>query len=608
MEESDKQKIQSDDLKKCGEITTLLSVGKKEFFLNCGLCDYTFIKLENFISHMCEDHIVYFTGPKIEESQLSLDFQEEMDDGDIHTQSPYSVEESDDSNSNLRDFERVEIELDDSKMSESLDVKEVFVDRFMSEESEESLTDNNVPNNRDAELSEIVDNSDDDVEFTTCLKALGLGKMFDKNMILAIFANYEKRPVLWDADLQLPRYNRKKEKEIKSIAEEVGIPTEWDTIRKLIGKLSTRLRTEMVRKKIYNSKGKTYSPAWYSDLNTFLKPRRQNVRAEPKPKPKKFTAPESILNEEQCVILAGIYKACPSLWDETDITYRFSNRRREALKNMYDEFIKKTGLSLTQSDLDLEISRLRKICSFEKRQKLMCKRQNLVYKPRCQYYEHLAYLEVDVTPYECAICGKLLAGPSQYKVHLASHDGSLPFKCHVCGHGFKLTTNLTVHLRRHVQDYMYSCKICNKTCATTTDLKAHMRYHTGEKPYVCEICGKKFRSLSEFRVHMQRHEKRPRHKCEICSKTFYRKSLVTEHMSVHIKIRDKICNICNKGFTSSKHLRQHKQIHADEKRYECKICGKRFAQYAGLSGHVKSHGTTLIEISSKSVGLVKENN
>ncbi|XP_053951080.1 zinc finger protein 347-like isoform X2 [Anastrepha ludens] len=604
MEESDKQKIQSDDLKKCGEITTLLSVGKKEFFLNCGLCDYTFLQLENFISHMCEDHIVYFTGPKIEESHLSLDFHEEMDDGDIHTQGAYSVEESDDSNSNLRDFERVEIELDDSKMSESLDVKEVFVDRFMSEESEESLTDNNVPNNIDAELSEIVDNSDDDVEFTTCLKALGLGKMFDKNMILAIFANYEKRPALWDADLQLPRYNRRKEKEIKSIAEEVGIPTEWDTIRKLIGKLSTRLRTEMVRKKIYISKGKTYSPAWYSDLNTFLKPRRQTVRTTTNhgtiPKTKKFLPPESLLNDAQCMILANVYKEYPCLWDETDITYRFSNRRREALKSVYEEFNKKTGLRLTQYDVGCEIARLRKICSYEKKQKIISQRQNKAFEPECEYYDHIAYLEVDVTPYECPICSKIIAGSCQYKVHLASHDGSLPFKCHVCGHGFKLATNLSVHLRRHVHDYLYKCEVCDKPCATTTEIKIHMRSHTGEKPYVCDVCGKKFQTSSKISTHIRRHENRPSHKCEICNKTFFGRGLYKEHMLVHRNVRDKVCNICNKAFTSSKHLRQHKQIHAEVKKYSCKICDKRFAQYAGLSGHMKTHGTTLVPSSSKS--------
>ncbi|XP_039960319.1 zinc finger protein 239-like [Bactrocera tryoni] len=313
----------------------------------------------------------------------------------------------------------------------------------------------------------------------------------------------------------------------------------------------------------------------------------------------KMSMPGSLLNDVQSVLLAEIYKQYSCLWDETDIAYRFGNRRREAVKAVHDKFNKKTSLSLTRYDIGCEIGRLRKICSHEKRLKILCKQQNKNYRPSCKFYEHISYLEVDVTPYECSICGKISAGVCQYKVHVASHDGSLPFKCHVCGHGFKLTTNLSVHLRRHVHDYLYKCEVCSKPCATTTEIKIHMRSHTGEKPYVCDVCGKNFRTSSKINMHMRKHENKPTHRCEICNKGFYSKGFYREHMKVHQNVRDKICNICNKGFTSTKHLRQHKQIHAIEKKYACKICDKRFAQYAGLSAHMKSHGTTLVAASSK---------
>ncbi|XP_053951078.1 uncharacterized protein LOC128858656 isoform X6 [Anastrepha ludens] len=306
----------------------------------------------------------------------------------------------------------------------------------------------------------------------------------------------------------------------------------------------------------------------------------------------KFARSKSLLNDAQFIALAKIYKAYPCLWDENVLAYRFANRRREAFANILEELNKETQLNLTKCELEKEISLLRKICSTEKRQKILSRRNKSVYEAKYPCYEQISFLEIDVTPFECSICGNLFASLSQYKVHLASHDGSLPFKCNVCRHGFQLASNLAVHLRRHAQDYTYSCAVCNKQCVTSTQLKTHMLHHTGEKPYVCDICGKSFRWLREFQEHINRHENRPRYKCEICSKAFYKNSKVKEHMSVHFKVRDKICKVCNKAFTTQKQLRQHLHIHNAEKKFICKICGKGFAQPAGLSGHKKSHFIT----------------
>lgn len=80
--EMEKHKIECADLKKCGEITTQLSIGKREFFLNCSFCDYTFLQLGDFIQHICEDHMCQFTNPKVEdEAEYSLELQVDMDDG-----------------------------------------------------------------------------------------------------------------------------------------------------------------------------------------------------------------------------------------------------------------------------------------------------------------------------------------------------------------------------------------------------------------------------------------------------------------------------------------------------------------------------------------------
>ncbi|XP_036339682.1 zinc finger protein 235-like [Rhagoletis pomonella] len=417
--------------------------------------------------------------------------------------------------------------------------------------------------------------------------------MFPVNKMQAIFSSYMEYPALWDKKGGITKNRSEKQRLFQRIASDVGMPNEWKNIQLLLGKLRVKLQTEIIKKKMDESKGRLYTPTWYTDLPFFLKQRPSTSNPNNRETAKIFNPLSTLITDEQIAILAELYKGFPCLWDEKDIKYRFGNRRQEALEVVRKEFNTRSGLNLTQQDLKSEIGKMRKICSKEKRQKLTCKKLNTVYISTCPFYDHIAFLEVDVPPFECSICGTLLSGIGQYKVHLASHDGSLPYKCHLCDHEFRLPTNLTIHLRRHVHDYTYTCEICDKSFATSTDLKIHTRSHTGEKPYFCEICGKKYQTASLFSTHMQRHENRPRHKCEMCGKPFYTRTMLKEHINAHLKIKDKICNICNKGFSSRKHLRQHKQIHAAKKKYLCKICDKRFAQYAGLSGHMKSHGTTL---------------
>ncbi|XP_069965799.1 zinc finger protein 271-like [Bactrocera oleae] len=302
-------------------------------------------------------------------------------------------------------------------------------------------------------------------------------------------------------------------------------------------------------------------------------------------------APNLVLDDKQFIILAEVYKEHTCLWNEKDITYRFTNRRDEAMRFVCQKFNNETGLNMTQIDLEKKVKTLRKLCSFIKNRKLVAKRKKLKYQPKFAYSEHLEFLENDVGPFDCPICKKRIHGPDAFKVHIAGHDGSIPFKCDICGHGYQLSSNLAVHLRRHVQDYTYGCNICNKLCATSTDLKTHMRSHTNEKPFVCDLCGHRTGTSSHLIAHRRRHLKRRVYKCELCPKTFYDKQILNQHTKIHSTVRDKICEICNKGFITNNKLRQHRLIHDPEKKYSCKICEKRFAQSAGLCGHMKSHGS-----------------
>ncbi|XP_053951196.1 zinc finger protein 69 homolog B-like isoform X4 [Anastrepha ludens] len=544
-------KIESSDLKTCGEIAILLSPEKSEFFLNCGFCEYTFLQMENFIQHMYEDHICEFSPPELKQEPCEVkDYVDEED----------AAQENYEDEFVLKDFERVEIELDTAEIDTSLDIKEDISEEFFDQENQQSdkvdaskkVSETNLRHRKKCEIKEEkkFDNRD------------GPG---DSDLLIEIGETKRISETVYDRQrAHRSSYNLDETQDTNNYEDSDEAYMQKDDEIDGVSKIDSQAKSNLKTKEV-------------------------------------TTTPDIILDDAQCKMLAKIYKTYPCLWNEEDIAYRFKNRREEALKSMLEEFNAKSGCSLTQLDLESEIIRLRKICSFAKKQKITCKRNNLPYQPTCSYYPYIAYLEIDVPPFECSVCQKLLNQIGQYKVHLASHDGSLPFKCHVCGHGFQVAANLTVHLRRHVQDYTYNCEVCNKPCATTTERKVHMRSHTGEKPFVCYICGKKTRTSSSLLVHTMRHDNQRRYKCKICSKSFFERGTLNVHMKVHSKVRDKICNVCGKGFKSTKHLHQHKLIHNAEKKYSCKICGKRFAQAAGLSGHMKTHGTKLSANISKIV-------
>nr|XP_014085419.1 uncharacterized protein LOC106614276 [Bactrocera oleae] len=467
--------------------------------------------------------------------------------------------------------------------------------------------------NVDDDSLDEVDDSDDDlfVEQTDFLLYTDEDTQdpIEKKFTLELIELYRSLPALWkrkDKHFFNREYKRKQYEILLRKYREMYPNAEQKDVRSKIYSLRTNFYTELKR---VGAKGS--SNRYYFDALSFLRTNNKpdnllltKVKVQRTRSTINVTPPKNILTVAQNVMLAEMYKGFPSLWDETNISFRFNNRRQEALAALHEKFNNQSGKNLTPHELRKEIARLRKICTNEKKQKLLCQRESLIYKPTCAYYANIAFLEVNVQPFICTICQKLDSSLDQHKIHLASHDGSSPFKCPLCERGFQASTNFTVHLRRHVQDYIYNCEICNKALPTTTDLKAHMRGHTGEKPFVCEICGKSYRSLSQFNSHMHCHDKHRQYKCDICDKAFYKKITRDEHIKcVHQIVRDKICPVCNKAFKSTKHLRQHKEIHAVEKKYVCRICGKRFAQYAGLSGHVKTHGTTLTEFTSKSTDM-----
>ncbi|XP_067637830.1 myoneurin-like isoform X6 [Eurosta solidaginis] len=557
----DKSKVRCEDLKKCGEIATLLSVGKSEFFLNCGFCEFTFLQLENFTQHMYDDHLSEFPRVEIKQEEYNIEniLEGEYDPVPLED----NAEENDDEHVELNAFERIEIELDTAGMG-SLVVKQEIEHSFsfeerpqkkMLEKGKEVSTQVSKPNKgtndshrKTAETNETHYQTSTHYENDNC----------DLLAETDIIEETETEDILsksvYEAEYQTSTHY---ENDNSDLLAEMDIIEETET-------------EDILSKSVYETE---------ATPNSIIKEMKK--------------VPDTTLDNTQYTILAKTYKPYRCLWDETHIAYRFKNRRDEALESLQEVFNKKCGLNLNTHNLQYEIKNLRKRCSFEKGAKIKCKRHKLIYRPTFKYYNDMEYLEVDVPPFECTICGKLLDCWSHYKEHVASHDGSLPFKCHVCKQEFKLSPNLTVHLRRHAQDYMHSCEVCNKLCITSTEKIIHMRTHTGEKPFVCYVCGYKTTTSSHLLVHIRRHKKQRRHKCTFCSKMFCETNELKEHMMRHRNIRDQICDICHKGFTTLKQLRQHALIHNTEKKYSCRICGKLFAQFPGLSCHMKSHGSRI---------------
>ncbi|XP_067637749.1 uncharacterized protein [Eurosta solidaginis] len=597
---TEKRVIECSDLMKCGEITAKITVEQKEYFLNCEFCDYSFLQMENFMQHICDDHFTEFshTNNELQEKEIPAHIMDEIEE----YESNMAVEKTEDDTfegdaDDIRDMERVGSDFESAKIERSLDVKVESVN------PDEGTNQKYYCETEDAIEILFKTDSEGEPEINVDEKQ-NFETKYDENQMFTIelIELYRSLRALWDP--KCPEYTDRmiRNEQYEALLEkykEQRPEANKDDVRQKIYALRTTFRKES--KKM----GPLEKPTlYYYDAMSFLIENGKRdvpdnsydyaqdsfMQIERRTPP-----PESFLNDDQFIILAKIYQSYPSLWDEDDISYRFSNRRRETLKCVLFDFNEASGLDLTQNELEKEIMRLRRACSKEKKQKIKCRQNNLDYEPTSPFHEHIIFLETNVSPYECTVCGEVISGSCQYRIHFSSHDGSLPYTCKICGHGFKLTSNLTVHLRRHVQDYTYVCNVCNKACATTSELKIHLRYHTGEKNYVCEVCGAKFYTASKFNTHMRRHENRPRHRCEVCGKGFLTRGLYVEHVSTHGNIRDKICDICNKGFKNKLQLKQHKRIHDPIKKYVCKICGKRFAQNAGRAGHMKSHGTRLYE-------------
>ncbi|KAG0231128.1 hypothetical protein BGX31_005626 [Mortierella sp. GBA43] len=65
------------------------------------------------------------------------------------------------------------------------------------------------------------------------------------------------------------------------------------------------------------------------------------------------------------------------------------------------------------------------------------------------------------------------------------------FECDApgCGKIFSRAYNLTSHMKTHSSERPFKCDSCSLAFARRHDRERHVRLHTGEKPYTCDSCG-----------------------------------------------------------------------------------------------------------------------
>lgn len=100
--------------------------------------------------------------------------------------------------------------------------------------------------------------------------------------------------------------------------------------------------------------------------------------------------------------------------------------------------------------------------------------------------------------YLCNTCGASFLHPSD----LASHRMIHGFNCRVCSESFLEWIDLNEHLRVHHKQPT-TCAICGKDLKTPAQFKEHLRNHSKARYYPCVLCNRKFGMGRKLKSHIQ---------------------------------------------------------------------------------------------------------
>ncbi|XP_077301792.1 uncharacterized protein LOC143922440 [Arctopsyche grandis] len=195
----------------------------------------------------------------------------------------------------------------------------------------------------------------------------------------------------------------------------------------------------------------------------------------------------------------------------------------------------------------------------------------------------------------CSTCNKSFYRKDHLDNHAKVHmPNEKKFECPICQKKFNRKDNLRSHSRVHETnkedlDSNCLCVYCGRSFSNSSNLIVHMRRHTGEKPYKCDICGKGFPRSSDLQCHRRTHTGEKPCLCTICGKGFSRSNKLVRHMRIHTGQRPYKCTYCERAFTQSNDLTLHIRRHTGDKPYVCGVCGDRFIQGTALQAHRRMH-------------------
>ena len=228
-------------------------------------------------------------------------------------------------------------------------------------------------------------------------------------------------------------------------------------------------------------------------------------------------------------------------------------------------------------------------------------------------------------PLQCKLCGKVMKHRGSYKMHMKSHqndarmtqsqyvsqeasstptyaDSGLPFQCKLCGKVMAHQGNYTNHMKSHQK-----AKI-NLSQGYSRETNSTPTFADSVVPFQCKVCGIILKHKGNYRQHMIIHgikvgmdpsqyvsqetsstptcgDSGVPFQCQLCGKVMKHQGSYTMHMKTHQR-KAKI----NQSQGYSQENNSTPTFADSVVPFQCKICGKILKHKGNYKQHMKIHG------------------
>ncbi|CAK1547601.1 unnamed protein product [Leptosia nina] len=241
-----------------------------------------------------------------------------------------------------------------------------------------------------------------------------------------------------------------------------------------------------------------------------------------------YVNPDTVLDEIDCMINSRYL-------DENDDQDSFDNSKPDTVVNNEEQ---------NYSEV------------FDSIDKLIC--DNNTASVILRKYQHNKFMKQRQKKRKCRICGKQLANPSSYRVHMNLHAKKNRFICEQCGNTYTTLVGLQCHkLTKHGTGPYIQCSQCSFKASRRFDMIEHERIHTGERPFTCDKCGLTFRRRYIYKNHLIKHTEK-KVQCSQCPKKFFRREDMLAHCnSNHKRCYMFKCSECDTLYAKISTVRRH---------------------------------------------------